>query len=117
MLLFFYQTEMLLISNLLILSILLMKGSCRLVPAGNPQPQESQLRPGKDHLASTPRWVSRVEPGQGLEEVGDNFKGTGVLQHLQDVLRYERGHMTPHGQDQGHRLALKAMVGGTGRRK
>jgi len=48
--------------------------------------QESHPRPGRDHLASSPHWVSRVEPGQGLEDVGDTFKVTRVPQHLQDVL-------------------------------
>lgn len=53
--------------------------------------QESHPKPGRGHLASSPNWVSRIEPGQGLEDVGDTFKVTGVPQHLQDVLRLRTG--------------------------
>lgn len=39
------------------------------VPVGNPWPRESHLRPGGACRAASLPWVSRAEPGPGLEEV------------------------------------------------
>lgn len=62
-------------------------GRHRHVPAGNPWPQESHLRPGRRGCqASRLPWVSGIEPGQGLEEVGDTFEGTVVPQQPRGVL-------------------------------